>query len=182
MLYNKFPLAPYHLLLVPDPEQGLPQFLTRHYHSMIADLVSQAQSSLPGLYFGYNSLGAYASVNHLHFHAVIRETQCPVEALHWSHRGGDLDYPLPLRLYPSVQDSWQAIAELHTAQQAYNLLYSRDGVYVIPRQTQNTIVVPEGMQGAGWLELCGELTISEASAQTDLAADIARGLQLLRVS
>lgn len=181
VLYNKFPLAPYHLLVVPDAEFGQPQFLTQHYHHMIAALAVQAQDNLSGLYFGYNSLGAYASVNHLHFHAVLRDTRLPVEALCWTHRGGDRDYPLKLKLYASADDSWHAIEQLHAAGQTYNLLYTHDGVYVLPRRAQNTVTVPALMQGAGWPELCGEVTVSEAPA-ANAAAGIERGLHLLSVS
>ena len=183
VLYNKFPLAPYHLLIAPNPEQELPQFLNADYHRMAAELVVQQQDALPGLYLGYNSLGAYASVNHLHFHAVLREREFPVEAGHWMHRGGARDYPLSVRLFDSIADSWDCIEALHAAGQTYNLLYTHYGIYLLMRKAQNTVEVPVCMQGAGWPELSGEVVLAAMPEDVStVAAQIAQGLGLLRVN
>jgi len=182
VLYNKFPLARHHLLVVPDAEQGLPQYLTRHYHEMAVELVQYSQQCLPGLYIGYNSLGAFASVNHLHFHVVIRERGFPVEAAHWTHRGGNRDYPLTIRLFDSAAKSWKLIERLHEAGQTYNILYTHYGVYLLARKAQNTIALPECLQSAGWAELSGEVTLSCApAANSKVTADIIRGLRTLSV-
>jgi diadenosine tetraphosphate (Ap4A) HIT family hydrolase len=183
VLYNKFPLAPYHLLIAPDPEQCMPQFLSQKYHRMAAELVVQQQDALPGLYLGYNSLGAYASVNHLHFHAVLREQAFPVEAEHWVHRGGACDYPLSVRLFDSIADSWGYIEALHAAGQTYNVLYTHYGIYLLVRKAQNTVEVPVCMQGAGWPELCGEVALAAMPEDmSTIAAEIAQGLGLLKVN
>ena len=183
VLYNKFPLAPYHLLLAPDPEQGMPQYLTHEYHQLAAELVAQEQSVLPGLYLGYNSLGAYASVNHLHFHAVIRDREFPVEAGHWTHRGGVRDYPLSVRLFDSIADSWEYIEALHAAGQTYNVLYTHYGIYLLVRKAQNTVEVPVCMRGAGWPELCGEVVLGAMPEDMNtITAEITEGLSLLRVN
>jgi diadenosine tetraphosphate (Ap4A) HIT family hydrolase len=180
VLYNKFPLAPYHLLVVPDPEQCRPQFLTREYHQMAVELVTHEQNVLPGLYLGYNSLGAYASVNHLHFHAVIREAELPVEAKHWRHRGGTRCYPLSVRLFDSIAASWEYIEALHAAGQTYNVLYTHYGIYLLVRKAQNTVEVPVCMRGAGWPELCGEITFSASPEnKAAVATEITQGLRLL---
>ena len=175
VLYNKFPLAPWHLLIVPNAELGHAQYLTREYHQLAALLVAQQQAELPGLTLGFNSLGAFASVNHLHFHAVIRQAPFPVESKQWKHHGGDREYPLSLRVFASAQDSWDEIEHLHARSQAYNLLYTQGGIYVIARQFQNTVEVPDILHGAGWPELCGEITLT---SNTDVEADIADKIQL----
>ncbi len=161
----------------------MPQYLTREYHQLAAELVVQQQSVLPGLYLGYNSLGAYASVNHLHFHAVIRERELPVEAEHWTHRGGTRDYPLSVRLFDSISDSWEYIETLHAAGQTYNVLYTHYGIYLLVRKAQNTVEVPVCMQGAGWPELCGEVALAAMPEDMNtIAAQITEGLSLLSVN
>jgi diadenosine tetraphosphate (Ap4A) HIT family hydrolase len=182
VLYNKFPLAPWHMLIVPNPALGHAQFLTADYHFMAAQLVLQQQAALTGLTLGYNSLGAYASVNHLHFHGVIRERAFPVESRQWKHHGGHRAYPLSLCWFESAEASWDEIERLHAASQAYNLLYTRQGIYVMARQFQNSVEVPAIMRGAGWPELCGEVTVtSMADVEGDTADNIQRGLGLLSV-
>ena len=79
VLYNKFPFAPFHLIVVPDPSLQMPQYLTAEYHALIWSLLVQQQSVLPGFAVGYNSLGACASVNQLHFQSIIREDPLPIE-------------------------------------------------------------------------------------------------------
>ncbi|MDH5612072.1 MAG: hypothetical protein OEY66_06410, partial [Gammaproteobacteria bacterium] len=39
VLYNKFPFAPYHLIIVPHPELELPQYLSKEYHQLIWRLI-----------------------------------------------------------------------------------------------------------------------------------------------
>ncbi|MFN3786434.1 MAG: hypothetical protein ACK4RS_06295, partial [Thiothrix sp.] len=67
VLYNKFTFAPWHTLIVPDPVAHWPQFLTAHYHERIQALAAASMEHLPGFGIAFNSVGAYASVNHLHF-------------------------------------------------------------------------------------------------------------------
>ncbi|MGD2159819.1 MAG: hypothetical protein PVG94_01450, partial [Gammaproteobacteria bacterium] len=61
VLYNKFPFAPWHLIIVPDPDLHLPQYLTGDYHRLAWYLVKQQDDVLPGFGIGYNSLAACAS-------------------------------------------------------------------------------------------------------------------------
>ena len=182
VLYNKFPLAPWHVLIVPNPAHGNAQLLTRNYHQLAAQLVVQQHAVLPGLTLGYNSLGAFASVNHLHFHGVIRERELPVESNQWRHHGGEREYPLALKVFATADDSWDEIERLHAASQAYNILYTQKGVYVMARKFQNSVEVPVILRGAGWPELCGEITLTSMQDVTgDTADDIMRGLTLLSV-
>ncbi len=94
VLYNKFPFAPWHLLVVPEPEQTLPQFLTQTHHARMMALVTEQADALPGLGMAFNSLGAYASINQLHFQGFVREAPFPVELPRWRHNGGEDEYPL----------------------------------------------------------------------------------------
>ncbi|XP_055599205.1 GDP-D-glucose phosphorylase 1 [Uranotaenia lowii] len=68
LLINNSPLTENHVLIVPDRVSCLPQILTESsLNSVIRILVALGD---PNYSIGYNSSGALASVNHLHFHLV----------------------------------------------------------------------------------------------------------------
>ncbi|MDA3869815.1 MAG: hypothetical protein PF589_07715 [Gammaproteobacteria bacterium] len=78
VLYNKFPFAPYHLIIVPQPELELPQYLTKDEHELIWQLVAEQADVFAGFGVGYNSLGACASVNQLHFQSFVLVEKLPI--------------------------------------------------------------------------------------------------------
>lgn len=164
VLYNKFPFAPWHLLVVPDPAQQLPQFLAYPHHERMMQLVAECAPVLPGFGLGFNSVGAYASVNQLHFQGFVRHEPLPVEAAHWRHNGGETAYPWACIRIASVQDSWAVIAGLHQRNQPYNLLYRPGVCYVFPRLGQGLETVPDWMHGMAWHEVSGVLTVSDRRA------------------
>ena len=183
VLYNKFPFAPYHLIIVPDAEMQLPQYLTADYHSMMWSLVEQQQLVLPGFAAGYNSLGACASVNQLHFQSFLREHQLPVELPHWKHNGGNDQYPMKCIAFDSAADSWKQIDEYHHNNQPYNLLYRPGSCYVIPRKKQGSEDVAPRVRGAGWIEQCGVFNVSDIVELESVSADeISDCLRSLSVS
>ena len=159
VLYNKFPFAPYHLIIVPDAEALPPQYLTREYHNLIWQLLEQQQTVLPGFGAGYNSLGACASVNHLHFQSFMRESRLPVELPHWQHNGGGEPYPMSCFTFDSAQACWRLIDQYHRNNQPYNLLYRPGCCYVLPRVPQGNERVLPRVRGAGWIEECGVFNV-----------------------
>lgn len=176
VLYNKFPFAPWHLLVVPEPAQTLPQFLSQTHHARMMTLVAEQASVLPGLGMAFNSLGAYASINQLHFQGFVRETRLPVELPRWQHRGGDEAYPLECWHTASTQDAWQMIESLHQAKQPYNLLYRADGCYILPRKGQGRVELPNWAQGIAWHEACGVFTLAERHMLEGTGAEISQQL------
>jgi len=62
---NQYPIGPYSGLLTPWVDRDLPQVLTIPALEVLLSFV--AEFSMKGWRFGFNSLGAGASVNHLHF-------------------------------------------------------------------------------------------------------------------
>ena len=166
VLYNKFPFVPWHTLIVPEPQATLPQFLTQSYHERMMALATNTATYLPGFGIAFNSVGAYASVNHLHFQGFIRPSAFPVEAAQWQHNGGTQAYPLHCWRADSAQAAWEIIEGLHRENRPYNLLYRPQGCYIMPRKGQGTVSVPEWTQGIGWHELCGVFTLVEKSAAT----------------
>jgi hypothetical protein len=182
VFYNKFPFAPYHLLIVPDFKQCLNQLITKKYHYFIWDFVMQYQQGLTGLGVAYNSLGAYASINQLHFQGFIEEGLLPIEDNCWVHNGGDTVYPIECQKLNNPAEAWAAIQQLHQTPQAYNLLYRTECCYVVTRKFQGEEVLPEWMQGMAWCEICGVQTLGSKEQFNDLdQSEITEVLSINRV-
>lgn len=78
MVINVSPLEFGHSLIVPEPNQCYPQVLTPH--SIQVGIECVLLSSDPGFRVGFNSLGAFASVNHLHLHAYYLNHELAIES------------------------------------------------------------------------------------------------------
>jgi ATP adenylyltransferase/5',5'''-P-1,P-4-tetraphosphate phosphorylase II len=155
LYYNKYPFVELHSLLVPDREQCYPQYLFEEMHDYVWRLVESLSETLPGIRVGYNALGAFASVNHLHLQLFVRERPLPVEHVQWAHNAGARDYPVDCRVFDDVQAAWQYIAQLHECNEAYNLLYTPGRLYCLPRRKQGEFELPGWSNGFSWYELCG---------------------------
>ncbi|XP_067681230.1 GDP-D-glucose phosphorylase 1-like [Haliotis asinina] len=77
IIINVSPLEYGHVLIVPQVNRCYPQVLTET--AVKVGLESMLLSSHRGFRIGFNSLCAYASVNHLHMHAYYLEQQLLVE-------------------------------------------------------------------------------------------------------
>lgn len=157
LFYNKYPFTDLHGIFVPEREACHPQLLTLDMHSYIWSIAEQLSGALPGAGFGYNSYGAYASVNHLHFQMFIEPQGLPVTADTWQHNEGSEQYPLQIHRLDNVKNAWDIISKLHDSRQPYNLLYTAGSVYIIPRKVQGTVKVPIWSSGFTWYELCGAM-------------------------
>lgn len=171
VLYNKFPFAPYHLIIVPGPVMQMPQYLTADYHGMMWKLVDQQQAVMPGFGAGYNSLGACASVNQLHFQSFVRTELLPIEQRKWEHNGGEDLYPMNCHVFDSAEHSWALIDHYHNIDQPYNLCYRADRCYVLPRRLQGSEAVLPRVRGAGWIEACGVFNVSDYPELESVSAD-----------
>jgi hypothetical protein len=155
LFYNKYPFADLHGLLVLDREECQLQLLDVTGHQYVFGLAEALEQNLNGVGFGYNSYGAYASVNHLHFQVFIDDDGLPVTDESWVHNGGDRNYPTACHAFDSAESSWVFINELHKMNQAYNLLYVPGKIYVYPRKPQGSVDVPQWCSGFTWYELSG---------------------------
>ncbi|MEJ2322181.1 MAG: DUF4922 domain-containing protein [Gammaproteobacteria bacterium] len=155
VLYNKFPFAPWHLILVPDARARMPQYMTETYHRHTMALVRWLSQQLPGVTLAYNSLGAGASVNHLHFQFSVIEEALPVEQKHWQHHGGDDAYPIDCLPASDPVDAWDAIEEHQRSGRPFNLIYRGDSCYLLKRKS--LAEVPDCLlpQGLTWYESAG---------------------------
>ncbi len=157
LLYNKFPFARLHGLLVPEPERALPQVLSPELHGWAWDLC--AQSAVPGLCLGYNSTGAGASVNHLHFQSFVQTGPLPVQDAHFAHNGGKGTYPLPCLRFADREAAWLHLDDLHRRNQPYNLIYGKDGLHCLARLPQDNAQLNAATRGYGWSEMAGVVTL-----------------------
>ncbi len=168
LLYNKFPFARLHGLLVPEPLRQAPQYLTPALHGWAWDVC--AQSGVPGLCLGYNSTGAGASVNHLHFQSFVRATSLPIQDAYFSHNGGTEAYPLPCRRFRNAESAWLAIDQLHQHNLPYNLIYSRNCLHLVARVPQDSDKLPDSCRGYGWSEMAGAVTLFSRERFDELSA------------
>ncbi|MDT8386167.1 MAG: hypothetical protein RQ736_01530 [Thiogranum sp.] len=164
LYYNKYPFVDSHALLVPERGACMPQFLDQEMHTYISGLVKVLGATVPGLRVGYNAFGAFASVNHLHFQLFIRDAPLPVEALRWQHNGGTDPYPVEGQVFDDAASAWSAIERLHQQNQAYNLLYTADRLYCLPRRKQGDFALPDWSKGFSWYEMCGGMITFERGA------------------
>jgi ATP adenylyltransferase/5',5'''-P-1,P-4-tetraphosphate phosphorylase II len=177
LLYNKFPFARLHGLLVPEPMRELPQFLTPELHGWAWDLCTP--SGVPGLCLGYNSTSAGASVNHLHFQSFVQTSPLPVQDARFIHNGGDHAYPLPCLRFADAESAWFHLDQLHQDNTPYNLIYSQGCLHCIARVPQDNDKLSAASRGFGWSEMAGAITLfsreafeglSEAEFERDLAS------------
>lgn len=171
LLYNKFPFIENHTLLVPEREHCAPQFLTNGDHSYIWRLINKLGERLPDIGIAYNSYGAFASVNHLHFQLFIREERFPIESPNWIHNGGSNPYPVEPLTVDHIDDAWETISELHRQGMSYNLLYRPGQIYIIPRKRQGSEGHAAWNSGITWFELCGEFACFNREAFNSLTAE-----------
>lgn len=175
VLYHKFPFIPYHLLLVPENAAHLPQFLDKAMHELLWAVTMKAAGNLNGFGLAYNSLGAGASINHLHAHGFIQEALLPVENTEWCHCGGKTEYPINCYQLTSIEDSWAIIHSLHQHSHPYNLLYRPGKVFIIPRKHQGHESLAPWLQSGGWYEVCGGFNLSDQPTFERLDADTITG-------
>jgi hypothetical protein len=113
---------------------------------------------LSGVGFAYNSYGAYASVNHLHFQMFVRETPLPLSHAQWRHNGGAEDYPTDCEVYGTAAEAWERLEALHRDEISYNLIYLPGRLYCLPRKTQGSYAHSPWTSGFAWYEAAGGIT------------------------
>jgi ATP adenylyltransferase/5',5'''-P-1,P-4-tetraphosphate phosphorylase II len=155
LYYNKYPFVDFHGLLVPERESCLPQFLTEAHHHYLWQATLDLSRTLHGAGFGYNSLGAFASVNHLHFQMFVKPEGLPVMAADWRHNGGNKPYPTHCATFDTPAAAWAYLGNLHHDNTPYNLLYSKNRLYVFPRRKQGCYAQPDWTSGFAWHEMAG---------------------------
>ncbi len=170
IMFQKFPFVAYHLLILPDAAAHRSQWLDEASHELIWNLTAAVAGNIPGFGAAYNSLGAGASVNHLHFHGYVQPERFAIERENWVHNGGDEAYPVSVTRHVSPGDAWRAIDALHRVDQPYNLLYRAGCCYVIRRAPLGLCDLPGWTETVGWQEMAGAFNLSDKREFEQLAA------------
>lgn len=173
LYYNKFPYKDLQSLLVIEPAKNMEQYLTLTDHQYVWE-VCQSLKHLDDLFIGYNSLGAFASVNHLHFHLMIGIEELTVIQDKWLHNGGTEKYPAEIFVFKSALASWDLINFLNTNNIAYNMLYTPGKIYIYPRRFQGTYTDPLWSTGLGWYEFSGNFIIYDENGIKSLSDSVIR--------
>lgn len=96
-LVNVSPIARYHILFCPSMGSRLPQTITLDSLELVVKMMFASQDR--DLRIGFNSLCAFASVNHLHYHLLFEKRTLYIEQVKWNHLKGPVyfkeDYPVP---------------------------------------------------------------------------------------
>ncbi len=172
LLYNKFPFVDYHALLVPQREHEAPQFLTHDDHHYMWRISEELGASLPGVGFGYNAYGAYASVNHLHFQMFLREEPLPLQSAQWQHNGGKQVYPSRVERFDNAEAAWRYIETMHRGGDSYNLLYLPGEIYCLPRRLQGSYQHETWTGGFAWYEMCGGMVSFSHEEYSQLSSEM----------
>lgn len=175
LLYNKFPFMPLHGLWVPEPDSNQPQYLSESKHHYISDCCRELGETIPAIGMGYNSLGAGASINHLHFQLFASNEPLPLELPCWLHNGGDAPYPAQCQVYRHQEEAWGAIEQCHQQNIAYNILYRPALCYLMPRRYQGGFERQPWLTAATWNELCGNFVLFNRDDFMGLSMDQIQG-------
>lgn len=175
LLYNKFPFIHYHALLVVDKEKRNNQYLTQNYLNFITKVQNHTQKHCPEFVIAYNSLGAGASVNHLHFHAYLETTPLAIFSPEFAHNGGDKQYPATCQVFTNSMEAWQRIKILHNNNIPYNLIFRNNRVYCLPRHIPSRASPDNKLPGIdtsvfGWSQMAGLLNVDNREMLTKLTA------------
>lgn len=179
LLYNKFPFVEYQTIVVPDRESESPQLLTRRDHALAWMLAESLGSDDSATALGYNSLAAFASVNHLHFHLTLRQHPLPILDPRWRHQGGPEPYPIDCQSVDATDAGWDLIDGLQRSCQPFNLIYTPGRLLCIPRRPQGDYALPDWCAGHSWYELAGGLLCFDEARFLGLSATEIRALLAL---
>lgn len=177
VFFNKFPFADLHTLIVPNRLQGRPQYLEESDVEWAWD--ETKETPIPGFGMGYNSIGAFASVNHLHFQTFVAPEGLPVMAPQWTHNGGAEIYPIRCNRFDSPVTAWRWIDARHRRGAPYNLVFDTSGIYAIGRRHQSSCTRSAWTTGFAWFELAGSIIVNsaadlEALGQDDIEEELGR--------
>ncbi|KAH8415663.1 hypothetical protein KR222_007706 [Zaprionus bogoriensis] len=92
MIINKSPITKYHTLICPDVRNNLIQRVTPSSLSFCVNFMRSIDD--PSMRIGYNSPGALASVNHLHFHLLSMPNDLYIDRVRLQELAGNWAYRL----------------------------------------------------------------------------------------
>jgi hypothetical protein len=172
LLYNKYPFARLHALLIPEPGKKMRQYLDREHHGWAWEVTQSLSQQLPGFGMGFNSLGTFASVNHLHFQTFVQPSGMPITSKVWKHNGGGREYPLDCSVFDKQEDAWHWMERIYRQNTtSFNLLYTPGSVYCFERKRQGTYRQARWTSGFAFYELSGNIITFSREDYSSLTTD-----------
>lgn len=177
-MYNRYPWGPYNFIMVPDKETLHNQYLDPEKDMKLLRAVSKVPKIFGNsVRFGFNALGAHASVNHLHWLGMFvgEEWEPPLieesvsELTDICEIEGHLKHALWIpNLEGNVDKFAEEIHELNEGYRirkdiSYNLYYTPKGVAIFPRKTQGD---------NGYFELVKDSRLTTGLAFLEMAREI----------
>jgi len=179
LLFNRYPFAPYHFIWVPNKQEKHNQHLDPQNDAAVIEAMWNyvTEEGLgSSVRLGYNSLGAHASVNHLHCQGffVTDDWEPPFERL-LKNRGSTgqisslyFDGARWIAKSDGLQALRDFIAEMNGRNKmdggiAYNLCITPDGIACFPRKHQGDANYFKLLQeapfttGFAFFEMLGEI-------------------------
>jgi len=178
LLLNRYPFAPYHFLWVPDRKGEHRQFIDLQRDMVLLEAAYElvvGEGPKGSLRLCYNSMGAHASVNHLHFQGFVitpnweppfdRFIQMYIEKagnttgiVPWYLKGTQWISP-----FDGVNGLKDFIARMNANEQPYHLYITPYGVACFPRKHQGDdhyyqlLARTEFTTGFAFFEMLGEI-------------------------
>lgn len=166
LLYNKFPFADYHGLLVIERDKQHNQYLSEEMFQYIWLVYEDLKTNIKNQVVSYNSLGAGASVNHLHFQTCIMNEPLSIVLNMWLHNGGINKYPAECLLLKSEQAARQCIDDLQNRNIPFNIVFVNNCCFCLPRKLEFT--KSESIPQIGWFEMAGGFSLASESVFSSL--------------
>jgi len=157
LFYNKYPFANVHGVLVLERQNHHLQYLSEDEHKWASAVTERIGQRIPHFGMGYNSIGAFASVAHLHWQTFVEPDGLPITSPNWSHNSpqANNEYPLHCDVFTKVEDSWNWIGEMHKSDTtSYNLIYTPEKTFCFRRRFQGHYDQAIWTSGFAWYE-CG---------------------------
>jgi hypothetical protein len=191
-LFNMFPFAPFHFVLVPEREKQHRQFLSND-NDFARRVLTNAWMLIMGsrdrnIRLSFNALGAHATANHFHFQGffVDREWQLPIDAF-LKENGSLADWHvrhsvwLPASTPGIVEKTLLRIRRMHELNEranpeemvSFNLYITPQGIGIMPRRHQGIGRYFDKMKASGFTtgfafyELLGEIICPDQKSFED---------------
>jgi hypothetical protein len=132
--------------------------------------------ALPDAVVGFNSLGACASVNHLHLHLLVEPAGLPLASGGWTHEGGPLPYPLRVERLGSPDELAGWVEQALAAGRAHHVLLTPGRAWGLLRAPQGQGTPAPWTTGVAFLEAAGVALV----ADPDHAAAVEQELRRVR--
>ena len=158
-------------MLVIDKTQHHNQFLTKDYLDYIFQLQADSEQYIPELVITYNSMGAGASVNHLHFQIFLETKPLALFSPGVVRNGGSAPYPASCCIFNDTERCWHYLQQLHHANAPYNLVFKNNKIFCLPRKLPSETFYELNVASSGWSEMAGAFTLNNKDTFNKVTLD-----------